>query len=54
MGIRRNQEVAGSILRSVEIDHGIYSTVILSLSLIQEGKLPVICERMYTEYWLAA
>ena len=35
-----------------EIDHEIFSTVILSLPLIQEGKLSVTCERMCTEYWL--
>ena len=35
----------------VEIDHEIFSTVILSLPLIQEGKLSVACERMCTEYW---
>ena len=38
----------------VEIDHEIFSTVILSLPLIQEGKLSVTCERMCTEYWLTA
>ena len=32
----------------VEIDHEIFSTVILSLPLIQEGQLPVSGERMYT------
>ena len=37
-----------------EIDHEIFSTVILSLPLIQEGKLSVTCERMCTEYWLTA
>ena len=36
----------------VEIDHEICSTVILSLPLIQEGRLSVTCERMCTEYWL--
>ena len=30
----------------VEIDHEIFSTVILSLPLIQEGQLSVSCERM--------
>ena len=30
----------------VEIDHGIFSTVILSLQLIQEGQLSVSGERM--------
>ena len=32
----------------VEIDHEIFSTVILSLPLIQEGQLSVPGERMYT------
>ena len=32
----------------VEIDHEILSTVILSLSLIQEGQLSVSGKRMYT------
>ena len=32
----------------VEIDHEIFSTVILPLSLIQEGQLPVSGERMCT------
>ena len=53
-----DQEVASLRLRSgpilVEIDHEIFSTVILSLLLIQEGKLSVTCERMCTEYWLNA
>ena len=40
-----DQEVAGSI---VEIDHEIFSTVILSLPLIQEGQLSVSGERMCT------
>ena len=31
-----------------EIDHEIFSTAILSLSLIQEGQLSVSGERMYT------
>ena len=39
-----DQEVAGS----VEIDHEIFSTVILSLPLIHEGQLSVSCERMCT------
>ena len=38
----------------VETDHEIFSTVILSLPLIQEGKLSVTCKRMCTEYWLTA
>ena len=46
-----DQEVAGSILAPVlqhsfvEIDHEIFSTVILSLPLIQEGQLSVTGER---------
>ena len=32
----------------VEIDHEIFSTVILSLPPIQEGQLSVSCERMST------
>ena len=32
----------------VEIDHEIFSTIILSLPLIQEGQLSVSGERMYT------
>ena len=32
----------------VEIDHEIFSTVILSLQLIQEGQLPVSGKRMCT------
>ena len=32
----------------VEIDHEMFSTVILSLPLIQEGQLSVSGERMYT------
>ena len=32
----------------MEIDHEIFSTVILSLPLIQEGQLSVSSERMYT------
>ena len=32
----------------VEIDHEIFSKVILSLLLIQEGQLSVSCERMCT------
>ena len=49
-----DQEVAGSSPRrgrqhsSAEIDHEIFSTVILSLSLIQEGQLSVSGERMCT------
>ena len=50
-----DQEVAGStptevgnILSCVEIDHEIFSTVILSLPLIQEGQLSVSGERMCT------
>ena len=49
-----DQEVAGSTPRRgrqhsfVEIDHEIFSTVILSLSLIQEGQLSVSGEGMCT------
>ena len=49
-----DQEVAGSTPRQgwqhsfVEIDHEIFSTVILSLPLIQEGRLSVSGERMCT------
>ena len=38
----------GRQLSSVEIDHEIFSTVILSLLLIQEGQLSVSGERMCT------
>ena len=46
-----DQEVAGSAPSGrqhsfVEIDHELFSTVILSLSLIQEGQLSVSGERM--------
>ena len=34
--------------QEVEIDHEIFSTVILSLSLMQEGHLSVSSERMCT------
>ena len=50
-----DQEVAGSTPRRgrqhffVEIDHEIFSTVILSLPLIQEGHLSVSGERMCTK-----
>ena len=49
-----DQEVAGSTpaeisnIIFVEIDHEIFSTVILSLPLIQEGQLSVSGERMCT------
>ena len=48
-----DQEVAGStpprsVTFFVEIDHEIFSTVILSLPLIQEGQLSVSGERMCT------
>ena len=49
-----DQEVAGSNPRRgrqhsfVEINHEIFSTVILSLPLIQEGQLSVSGERMCT------
>ena len=38
----------------VEINHEIFSTVILHLPLIQEGLLSVTSESMCTEYWLIA
>ena len=37
----------------VEIDHEIFSTVILSLPLIQEGQLSVLAEEC-AQYWLTA
>ena len=37
----------------MEFDHEIFSTVILSLPLIQEGQLSVSGE-MITQYWLTA
>ena len=48
-----DQEVAGSTRRArqhsfVEIDHEIFSMVILSLPLIQEGQLSVSGKRMCT------
>ena len=48
-----DQEVAGSTPAEVgnilsKIDHEIFSTVILSLPLIQEGQLSVSGERMCT------
>ena len=48
-----DQEVAGSTLSGrqhsfVEIDYEIFSSVILSLSLIQEGQSSVSSERMCT------
>ena len=44
-----DQEVAGSTLTEVgNIDHEIFSTVILSLLLIQEGQLSVSGDRMCT------
>ena len=49
-----DQEVAGSTpaevgnISFVEIDHEIYSTVILSLPLIQEGQLSVSGKKMCT------
>ena len=49
-----DQEVTGSTPRQgpqhsfVEIDHEIFSMVILSLPLIQEEQLSVSGERMYT------
>ena len=41
-----DQEVAGSA--PAEVDHEIFSTVLLSLPLIQEGQLSVSGERMCT------
>ena len=55
MHVKCGTEVAGSIparsgiILFVEIDHQIFSTVLLSLSLIQEGLLSISGERMYTE-----
>ena len=52
--LTREQEVAGSTPAEVgnillmEIDHEIFSMVILSLPLIQEGQLSVSGERMCT------
>ena len=51
--LTEEQEVAGSILGDqqhsfVEIDHEIFSTVFLSLPMIQEGHLSVSGERMCT------
>ena len=45
-----DQEVADSCRQHsfLEIDQEMFSTVILSLPLIQEGQLLVIGERMYT------
>ena len=41
--------LAGSCnILSWKFDHEIFSMVILSLLLIQEGQLLVSCERMYT------
>ena len=36
----------------VEIDHEIFSTVILSLPLIQEGQLSVFLAKECAQYWL--
>ena len=49
-----DQEVAGSTPSGlqhsfVEIDHEIFSTVILCLPLIQEGQLSVSGKRMFTK-----
>ena len=52
--IRRSRDRGSGPAPFVEIDHEIFSTVILSLPLIQEGKLSVTCEGMCTEYWLTA
>ena len=43
-----DQEIAGRQHSFVEIDHEIFSMVILSLPLIQEGQLSVSGERMCT------
>ena len=45
-----NQEIAGTTptILSWRFDHEIFSTVILSLPLIQEGQLSVSGERMST------
>ena len=44
-----DQQVTGSIQHSsMEIDHRIFSKIILSLLLIQEGQLSVSGERMCT------
>ena len=52
-----DQEVAGSTPGRqhsfVEIDHEIFSMVILSLSLIQEGQLSVSVKEC-AQYWLTA
>ena len=50
LGIRRLQvrPALGQQNSFMEIDHEIFSTVILSLPLIQEGQLPVSGERMCT------
>ena len=47
-GGRRFNARQGRQHSSVEIDHEIFSTVILSLPLIQEGQLSVSGERMCT------
>ena len=57
--LRKNQQICGfdSAVRHdsfVEIDHEIFSMVMLSPLLIQEGHLSVTGERMGTEYWLTA
>ena len=54
-----DREVVSSRLRSgpilsVRLIMNFFSMVILSLPLIQEGKLSVTCERMCTEYWITA
>ena len=52
MHLTGDQEVAGSTpvgnILSKRFDHEIFSTVILSLPLIQEGQLSVSGERMCT------
>ena len=38
----------------VEIDHEIFSTIILLIPLVQEGLVSVTSESMWKEYWLTA
>ena len=44
-----DQEVAGRQHSFVEIDHEIFSTVILSITLIQDGQLTVSGESHYAD-----
>ena len=48
MDARSAGDLPGQLYSLVEIDHEILPTVILSLSLIQEGQLSVSGERMCT------